>query len=49
MYNIFVIRLALLDLQALLSEKKDKHDYAMDMPRDLVLQFDNCPENKVSA
>ena len=48
-HNIFVICSALLDLQTLLSEKVDKHNFPLDMPRELVLQFDNCPENKVSA
>ena len=47
-HNMFVICSALLDLQTLLSEKVDKHNFPLDMPRELVLQFDNCPENKVS-
>lgn len=43
----FFYHLALLDLQQLLSEKTDKHCNPLDMPRELILQFDNCPENKV--
>lgn len=49
-FNIFLfvlVLLAILDLQQLLSEKIDKHGNPLDLPRELILQFDNCPENKV--
>jgi hypothetical protein len=39
----------MLDLQALLKEFKDKSGNPLDLPRALILQFDNCPENKVSG
>ena len=42
------VTLAILDLQQLLSEKTDKYGNPLDLPRELILQFDNCPENKVS-
>lgn len=39
---------AILDLQELLKEHKDLSDNPLDMPRALILQFDNCAENKVN-
>ena len=39
---------AILDLQQLLQRDVDKSGNKLDMPRDLILQFDNCSENKVS-
>ena len=38
---------AILDLAKLLAEHKDRLNNPLDMPRRLILQFDNCPENKV--
>ena len=40
--------LAILDLKILLEKRKDKHGYTLDVPDHLILQFDNCSENKVS-
>jgi hypothetical protein len=38
---------ALLDLQDLLATENDQSGNPLDMPRALILQFDNCSENKV--
>lgn len=40
---------AILDLKVLLEESsvKDKLGYNLDVPDHLILQFDNCGENKV--
>ena len=43
---IEVTRQAILDLQDLLKEKKDHCERALDVPDYLILQFDNCGENK---
>lgn len=45
---IEVTRQAILDLQVLLANKKysDNGGRKMDIPDHLILQFDNCPENK---
>jgi hypothetical protein len=47
MYLIFGVYLALLDLQQLLAAHKDRLGNPLDLPRQLILQFDNCSENKV--
>lgn len=43
---IEVMRQTTKDLQVLLQRKKDKHGNGLDMPDHLILQFDNCTENK---
>ena len=43
---IEVTRQAILDLQVQLQKHRDVGDNPMDVPRHLILQFDNCPENK---
>lgn len=37
----------ILDLKILLEQKRDNHNYTLDVPDHLILQFDNCSENKV--
>lgn len=39
---------AMLDLQDLLKNFKDLSNNPLDLPRALILQFDNCAENKVT-
>lgn len=43
---IEVIRQSILDVQSMLHEINDKAGNPMDMPQHLILQFDNCGENK---
>ena len=38
---------AILDLQLLLAKFEDNIGNPLDLPRKLILQFDNCRENKV--
>ena len=48
MLNILLLFIAILDLQILLTKQPhDKSDNLLDLPRSLILQFDNCAENKV--
>ena len=44
--TIEVLRQSILDLQDMLASHKNKYGLALDMPQDLILQFDNCSENK---
>jgi hypothetical protein len=43
---IDVMRQSLLDLQILLEKKTDYNGHPLDLPDHLILQFDNCAENK---
>ena len=49
LFYISTVYIAILDLQKLLAKHKDKtpSKNPLDIPRHLILQFDNCAENKV--